>query len=189
MADRQYATVEDYRAMVTGAPTRQYTDAQVEYYLTVATAAVEQYTERIFSQETYTEKWRGDASNTHLVYQYPIISATSLEQDTIDTTPVNTAMDVSHLVLDDENVKIGRVELDSFDASGISSFSPSSLYTFVYEGGFAEIPLAVKHATALWCAELLRPDYAGVRDSAPEIIPMTTEQISELLAQYRRRRI
>jgi hypothetical protein len=173
--------------MVTGAPTRQYTDAQLDYYLQVATANVEQWTERIFEQQTYTEVYRGDGYNTHLVYEYPIISVTSIKQDTISDVSVETIMDPTKLVLDDRNLSVGRIELDGFDE--VTTFSPSSLYTLVYEGGFATLPIAVKHATVLWAAELLRPDYAGVRSDAPEIVPLTTEQITELLGPLRRRRV
>lgn len=187
MANRQYATADDYRTMVTGAPTRQYNDAQLDYYLQVATANVEAWTERIFSQQTYMERFRGDGSTTRLVYQYPVISVTSLQEETIADVPVTTVMDESKLILDDLNLSVGRIQLDGYDT--ISSFAPSSLYELVYEGGFAALPIAVKHATVLWTAELLRPDYAGVRSDAPEIVPLTTEQITELLGPLRRRRV
>lgn len=187
MANRQYATADDYRAIASGAPHRQYSDAQLDYYLQVATANVEQWTERIFQQQTYTETFVGDGSATHLVYEYPIISVTSLQEDTIAASPVTTVMDETALVLSDRNLGSGRIELDGTD--DVSAFSPSALYTLSYSGGFVEIPIAVKHATCLWAAELLRPDYAGVRSDAPEIVPLTTEQITELLGPLRRRRV
>jgi hypothetical protein len=74
-------------------------------------------------------------------------------------------------------------------ASGIDVFLPDAKYTIVYTAGYATLPPAIKHATALFVSELVKPDYGGAQDSTPEIIPMSSQQIADLLSIYRRRRI
>jgi len=186
---RQYATAAQYRDLVTGAPTRQYTDAQLDNYLQIATVNVEQFCERIFEQGTYTEVFVGDGRDSHLVYQYPVISVTSVDQDTIAISPVTVSYAVTRFMNTTQDLESGRLRMDGLDTSGITVWAADQKYTVVYEGGFVAVPPAVVHATALWCAELLRPDYAGPRTDSPDIIPMTTEQILELLEPIRRRRV
>lgn len=186
---RQYATADEYRALKSGAPNQQYQDVELDSYLQVATANVEQFCERIFEQQTYTEDFVGTGRASHLVYQYPIISVTSATQNTLAISPVQTAYDTDRFLLTTQNLASGRLLMDGLSTDGTTTWSGDSRWSVVYEGGFAEIPPVVKHATLLWTSELLRPDYAGVRSDAPEIIPMTTEQILELLEPLRRRRL
>lgn len=186
---RMYITADEFRAKKVGQPNRQYSDDQLEDLIAVATANVEAYTERVFSSASYTEKFRGDDSLTHLVYQYPIISITSLAETTIDTTPVTTNYDIAnHLVRTTTNDAMGRIEMDGLDPD-ISAFSSYSLYTVIYTGGYSVIPPAVKHATALWVSELLRADIDLRRENDERAIPLSSEQIAEILNPLRRRRI
>lgn len=186
---RQYLTADEFRTRkFFSMPNRQYDNSALDEYLQVATANVEAYCERIFAQQTYTEKFRGDGSTTHLVYEYPIQSVTSLQEVTLGTAPITTSYTVGNLILDDLNKSIGRVELDTSTAEQISAFRGDAIYTLVYVGGLSEIPVVVKHATGLWCAELLRMDY-GSTSQSPEIVPLTSQQIVELLQPLRRRRI
>lgn len=185
---RKYVTPAEYRALVTGSPVRQYSDEVLNSYIEIATANVEAYTERVFEAINYTEVFRGDNSRTYLVLEYPIISITSLTQNTVANPPVSTAMDISsRLVRTTDNNNMGRIELDGLDT--VTNFSAANLYTIVYRGGFESIPVTVKHATALWTSELMRPDYGGAQSRVPEIIPLTSEQIAEMLNPLRRRRL
>jgi hypothetical protein len=187
---RQYITADEYRARYVGSPQQgaKYNDAILETYIEIATANVEAFCERIFSEEEYTEVFRGDGSTTHLVYEYPIIDVATLTEATVETTSVTTTYDIDRLIRTTRNDSVGRIELDGLD-DNITSFSPLSLYTLEYTGGFTELPVAVKHATALWVSELMRPDYFPSDGRSPEVIPLTSEQIAELLIPLRRRRI
>lgn len=185
----QYATAQQYRDLVTGAPTQQYTDEQLDTYLKVATINVEQFTERIFIQQEYTEVFIGDGRDSHLVYQYPIASVTSVDQATIAISPAVVSYDPVRFQNTTQDLASGRLRMDGLDTSGITTWAADQKYTVVYVGGPAAVPDSVVHATALWAAELLSPDYAGPRDGSTAIIPMLTEQILELLEPIRRRRV
>lgn len=186
---RQYLTAEEFRTRkYFSMPNRQYDNAILDDYLQIATANVEAYCERIFTSQTYTEKFLGDGSTTHLVYQYPITAYTSLSKTTTGAAPVTTTYAVAKLIRHDINDGSGRVELDSASGEPFTNFSGDAIYTVIYTGGPTEMPVAVKHATGLWASELLRTDY-GSTAQAPEIVPMTSQQIVELLQPIRRRRV
>jgi len=184
-----YITPAEFRTKPFGIALRQYDDELLQEYIDIATANVDAFTERKFSQENYTEVFQGDNTDTHLIYEYPIQSLTGITQTTIASTPVTTSMSsMTNVILTDMNLAMGRVELNGLD-NNISTFSSGSLYTVTYTGGFAAAPAVVKHATALWVSELLKPDYGGAQESVPEIVPLSSQQISELLIPLRRRRI
>lgn len=185
---RQYITPAEFRAKPFGVALRQYSDPMLVDYIEIATANVETFTERIFAETTYTDTFKGDGSTTHLVYQYPITTIVSLDETTIEATPVVTAYDVAHFIRTSANDAIGKLEMDGLDEN-IFTFVGSNLYTVEYTAGFAAIPVAVKHATALWVSELIKPDYGGAQESVPEIVPLTSQQIGDLLIPLRRRRI
>jgi hypothetical protein len=186
---RKYITPDEYRARFTGAPQRgaKYDDSTLNAYIEIATANVEQYTERCFEWTEWSETFRGDGTATWLAYQYPmqtsgdyvpvieVLTTTGTTEGSIDfaTAAVNTTA----------NAAQGRIELD------VDTFGAGNLYRVTYTAGFAEIPVAVKHATALWVAELMRPDYFPGDGRTPEIIPLSSEQITDLLGPLRRRRI
>lgn len=184
---RQYITATEFKDKPLGIALRQYSTDQLESLIEIATEQVESFCERVFQQTTYTETFVGDGSTTYLTLQYPLISVTSITQVTIATTPVTTSVTQSTLVRTTETDKFGKVLLGP--ASEIDTFAPDSKYTIVYSAGYATLPPAVKHATALFVSELVKPDYGGAQDSTPEIIPMSSQQIADLLSIYRRRRI
>jgi hypothetical protein len=183
-----YITPAEFRVRPFGIALRQYTDDLLSEYIEIASANVDSFTERHFSEASYSEVFRGDGSKTHLVYQYPIVSITEITQKTIDTAPTVTTLDTDRLVRTSSNDAMGRIELDGLD-NNISSFGAGNLYTVEYVGGYATVPVAVKHATALWVSELLKPDFGGAQEEVPEIVPLTNQQIADLLVPLRRRRI
>lgn len=184
---RQYITADEFKAKPLGISLRQMETDQIDDFLQVATAAVENYCERIFSEETHVETFRGDGSKTYLTYQYPVVSITSITAKNLSTGDTVT-YDTEAVIDTSQNWASGRIEMDGTD-DNITSFSTGYLFTVTYVAGFADVPPVVKHGTALWATELMRPDYGGINQATPEIVPMTTEQIIELLSPYRRRRI
>lgn len=183
---RQYLTAEEFRTRkFFSMPNRQYDNSVLDEYLQIATANVEAYTERIFLSQQYTEKFQGDGTLTYLAEQYPLTAISSLTQTVISDGSVTNG-DPSKLVRTDRNDSISRIELTGTDS--VTSFRGDAIFTLIYTAGFATVPGVVKHATGLWCAELLRGDY-GNTDRAPQVVPMTSQQIVELLNPIRRRRI
>jgi hypothetical protein len=184
---RKYITAEEFKNKPLGVALRQYSSDQLDSLIEIATEQVESYCERVFEQTTYTETFIGDGTSTYLTNQYPITSITSLSQTTIATTPVTTTVTGSSLTRTTDGDKYGKIILGP--NSEITSFSAGSKYTIVYAAGYATLPPAIKHATALFMSELLKPDYGGAQDTVPEIIPISSQQIADLLGIYRRRRI
>lgn len=177
MTARQYMTAAEFRARPFGVPLRQFEDDQINEFLQVATEAVENHCERVFSSLDWTETFMGDGTDSFLVQQYPITAIKSITKDGValdeDSVFVRTTL----------NDNMGRLQLDG------DTFSASSTYVVTYTAGFSPVPATVKHATGLWATELMRPDYGGASGEVPEIVPLTTEQIVELLQPLRRRRI
>lgn len=184
---RKYITAAEFKDKPLGIALRQYSSDQLDSLIEIATEQVESYCERVFEQTTYTETFVGDGSGTYLTLQYPLISVTSISQTTIATTPITTSVTANTLVRTSETDKFGKVRLGP--ASEVEVFSPDAKYTIVYTAGYATLPPAIKHATALFVSELVKPDYGGAQDSTPEIIPLSSQQIADLLSIYRRRRI
>lgn len=184
---RKYITADEFKNKPLGIALRQYSSDQLDSFIEIATAQVEQYCERVFELTTYTESFVGDGTATHLTQEYPLVSVTSLSQTTLTTAPVTTNVTVGSLLRLSETDKYGRVALGA--SSEITSFSGASKYSLVYSAGYASIPPAIKHATALFMSELLKPDYGGAQETTPDIIPITSQQIADLLGIYRRRRI
>jgi hypothetical protein len=184
---RKYITADEFKNKPLGVALRQYSSDQLDSLIEIATEQVESYCERIFEQTTYTETFIGDGTATYLTNQYPIISITSLSQTTIATTPATTTVTASSLTRTTDADKYGKIILGP--SSQITSFAGDSKYTITYTAGYATMPPAIKHATALFMSELLKPDYGGAQDTVPEIIPISSQQIADLLGIYRRRRI
>jgi hypothetical protein len=184
---RKYITATEFKDKPLGIALRQYSSDQLDSLIEIATEQVETFCERVFEQATYTESFVGDGSSTYLTLQYPLTSVTSISETTIATTPVTTTITPSTLVRTSETDKFGKVLLGP--ASETTLFSPTSKYTIVYTAGYATLPPAIKHATALFMSELVKPDYGGAQDTTPEIIPLSSQQIADLLSIYRRRRI
>jgi hypothetical protein len=184
---RKYITAEEFKNKPLGVALRQYSSEQLDSLIEIATEQVETYCERIFEQTTYTETFIGDGSTAYLTNQYPIITITSLSETTIATSPVTTAVTAASLTRTTDADKYGKIIIGP--SSQITSFSPGAKYTIVYTAGYATLPPAIKHAAALFMSELLKPDYGGAQDTVPEIIPISSQQIADLLGIYRRRRI
>lgn len=179
---RRYITADEFKARPLGISMRQYTDEMLTDYIEVATAAVEDLCERVFEEAEYTERLRGDGTTTMRLANYPIaaidsITATAIGEETVET------IDTDDLIRTDLNDAAGILELAS------SAWSPGTIYEVTYTAGYDTVPGPVRHATAVWVSELLKPDYAGPTMEVPEIVPFSTQQIVELLTPYKRRRI
>lgn len=179
---RSYITASDFRALPLGVPLRQYTDEVIENYIEVATQNVENFCERIFESDEYAETFVGDWTSKFLVQNYPITAIDSITYTNISSGETGT-LDVATLIRSDVNDASGIVELYG------SAFAGDSLYVITYTAGYVDLPPAVKHATAVWVSELIKPDFGGVSSDVPEVVPFSSQQIVELLTPFRRRRL
>lgn len=179
---RRYITAEEFKARPLGISMRQYTDEMLEDYIEVATAAVEDLCERVFTEVEYTETLRGTGTEKLLLNNYPVVEIDSINETTI-SDGATESVDITGLIRSDLHDASGILELSD------GGWSAGSLYEVTYTAGYDTIPAPVRHATAVWVSELLKPDYAGPSLDVPEIVPFSTQQIVELLTPYKRRRV
>lgn len=179
-----YISVTEFKKLPLGVSLKSMEDETLQYILDVATGNVEQFCERVFSSAYYTEKVIGNDDTKILLWNYPVIQYVSVKQ-TLDGA--DTTISTSLLKRTTANDASGILELDGTDT--VSTFSSSAVYEIQYRAGYETIPYTIKHATALWASELLQPDYSGPQQQSIELIPATSEQISELLTLFKRRRI
>ena len=181
-----FITAEEFRRVPLGVSTKQMTDEDIEGLIQVAQDNVESLCDRHFASAYYTEEWMGDGSAAFIVEEYPVIQVVTLKQ--IDpSTLAEINFDVTLLQLFPHDKAAGIIRLDGYDT--ITTFSASYKYQIYYQAGYSAIPAAIKHAVKLWTAELLQPDFAGVNNNVPDVIPLTSDQILELTQKYKRIRI
>ena len=103
-----------------------------------------QYCGRRFVSETYTEYYDGDGSDKLIVKNYPIISVTSLHDDTNRLFQSYSEIDVSANVLLESGAGIVRLWNE------YSAFSKGKAnIKIVYVAGYTTIPYSLQHAALL----------------------------------------
>lgn len=158
------------------------TEAVLEFIET-ASEQVERFCDRKFLTGTRAESMWGSGSNALLLDEWPVTALNTVTY--VDSSGVTGTVDVSTLRFTESGV----VE---FANSANGPWRTDRLYTIEYVSGYAaaDMPKPIKHAVALWASDLMRPMYAGPsRERPPEMVPLTTEQIGELLDNFRRRRL
>lgn len=152
-------------------------------FIETASEQVEAFCDRKFLSSARTESVWGSGKNELLLDEWPVTAVATVTW--VDTSGVTGTVDVSKIrfssagVLEFINVVDGPWQKDR-------------RYTVSYTAGYTvgNMPRPIKHAVALWASDLMRPAFGGPsRERPPELVPLTTEQIGELLENYRRRRI
>ena len=182
-----YITVDEFRELPLGVSLKSMKEETIQYMLDVATGNVEQFCERVFASAYYAEVIMGNATDTLTLWNYPVIDYISLKQTTLGPAGGEVEMDVNSLIRTSMYDSAGLLVLSGYDS--VTTFGTGNIYTIEYQAGFETVPLTIKHATALWATELLQPDYSGPAQGSVELVPATSEQISELLTLWKRRRI
>ncbi len=158
------------------------TEAIIEFIET-ASEQVERFCDRSFLSATRIETVRGSGAMELMLDEWPVTALTTIA--TVDDSGTTGSTDVSTI---------------KFRSSGVLEFKNMTTgpwwkgvsYTVTYTAGYTvqTMPRPIKHAVALWATDLMRPAYAGPsRERPPEMVPLTSEQIGELLDNFRRRRI
>jgi hypothetical protein len=83
-------------------------EEELERLITVAQGLFEQYCGRKFDEATFTEYWNGDGTDLLFVKNYPIISITSIHDDTGDHTyGASTLIDpTTYAIINDNHVQM-----------------------------------------------------------------------------------
>lgn len=152
-------------------------------FLEVASDQVEAYCDRKFLSASRTESLWGSGKSQLILDEWPVTALASVTW--VDKAGSSGTEDVSLLRFSSSGV----IEwIDSSDGP----FYTGRYYTVTYTAGYAlaDVPRPVKHAVALWATELMRPAFGGVSaQRPPEFVPLSSEQIEDLLDNYRRRRL
>jgi hypothetical protein len=181
-----YITVAELKQLPVGVKFAALPEETLEEFIEIASENVENHTERKFTSAYYTDEFYGDGTAVFVVEQYPVIRVVSMKQ--IDpVTSAETIMLTTSVSSTSSDLGAGILRLSS--TATVPTFSSSYKYQIYYQAGYTTVPYGIKHATRLWAAELMQPDYAGVQNGVSDVIPLTSEQIIELLDPYKRRRI
>ena len=154
-------------------------DAGIQAFLDTATTQVENFCDRQLELGAVVQELDGNGQLQFLLREFPVASITSVTwEDEVGMTGTEAA------------------SLFRCTSSGIlrwkdptnGPFWLGRLYTITYQAGYATIPGPIKHATALWATELMQPAFnQGVQGKPTALIELSSEQIGELLEQYRRK--
>lgn len=146
-------------------------------FIETASQQVAIFCKRQLESGTVTQVLPGNGANKIVLGEWPVTAITSLTSE--DTSGTVTDLDVTKV---------------RFTESGIarlvdgSTFTTGYLYTFTYTAGYDPIPFPLKHATALWTTELLQPMFnQGSAGKPVALIELSSEQISELLENFKRK--
>lgn len=154
----------------------------LDVFIQNASEQVESYCERKFELQDHVETHYGTGSNKILLEQYPAHAVNSITYEDEFGGPYS--IDVSYVRLHPSGILEWKFPLTN------GPWRRDRMYVINYEAGFETIPGPIKHATALWVTELMRPNFAGPQpERAAELVPLSSEQIIDLLDNYRRRRI
>lgn len=108
---------------------------------------MESYCGRVFKQDNYTEYHDGEGESSLFTEQYPIISVTSIHDDTLRVFGAGTEIASSYIIVRED---IGLVRLD-----GTTFQSGMDNVKVVYSAGYATIPEDLESA----CIKLSMADY------------------------------
>lgn len=157
-----------------------------------ASTAVEDFCERKFLLQEHVETLRGKDSYRLILGEYPAASLTSVAWED-DTTGGTGTIDTALLRLTEDGIvefkRRGGINTGAYYAN-LDWFDRGRLYTVTYQAGYtaAEMPGPIKHAVALQVTELLQPNYGGPQAEVPELVPLSSQLIVDLLdPKYKRR--
>lgn len=156
---------------------------QLQVLIDTATTAIEDFCQRRFASQEHVEVLRGKDSYRLILGEYPLTGLTSVAWED-DATNTTGTIDTSLLrVIEDGWVEFKRKEAgrSGYVYAGPEWFDAGRVYTVTYTAGYATIPGPIKHATALQVAELLQPNFGGASQEVPELVPLSSQLIVDLL--------
>lgn len=187
-------TVDEFHSLPLGVKgPRAIPDAdKLAVLIETASTAVEDFCERRFALQEHVEVLRGKDSYRLLLGEYPTVSLTSVEWED-DTTGGTGTIDTALLRVDADGIiefkRRGGINVGAYYAN-LDWFDRGRLYTVTYQAGYAadEMPGPIKHAVGLQVTELLQPQYGGPQAEVPELVPLSSQLIVDLLdPKYKRK--
>ena len=143
-----------------------------------ASAQVENYCGRQLESGPVVESFYGRGSQYTLLREFPVTALSSLTwEDESGLTGTDSVNDLRFR-------SWGMLEWKS----SLNIFVPNRFYTVSYTAGYTTVPGPVKQAVALWVTELLQPAFnQGAAGKPTALVELSSEQIGELLEEYRRK--
>ena len=187
-------TVDEFKTLPLGVKgPRALPDADLlEALIETASDAVEDFCERKFLLQSHTEVLRGKDSYRLILKEYPLVSITSVAWED-DTTGGTGTIDTALLRADSAGIiefkRRGGINAGAY-YSNLDWFDRGRLYTVTYQAGYAaaDMPRPIKHAVGLQVTELLQPNYGGPQQEVPELVPLSSQLIVDLLdPKYKRK--
>jgi hypothetical protein len=177
-----HITLDEFKALPLGLKDSIFEkigDPAIQTFINTATTQVDNYCNRQLASAAVEQEMAGTGAQYVILREYPMTALASVTwEDELGQTGTE---DVTKL---------------RFTSSGIVSwknplygpFLTSRYYTFTYTAGYTTIPGPIKQATALWVTELLQPTFnQGQQGKATGLVELSSEQIGELLEEYRRK--
>lgn len=178
-------TIEEVKAYLGIADTDTASDKLLQNLSVGVSAWVERYCDRQFKSDTYTEQHDGCGLSEIQVDQYPIISVTSVHDDSERGFGADTLIATTDYVF---YANTGTIRLDG----GIFTKGIQNLKV-IYDAGYAKIPTDLAHAVVSLIADRFRnKEHQGVQSMAigSYKVTYTNEEIPgeirSILDSYRR---
>ena len=187
-------TVDEFKTLPLGVKgPKAFPESDIlERLIETATTAVEDFCERRFLLQEHVETLRGKNSYRLVLGEFPLASITSVAWED-DTTGGTGTIDTALLRVDAAGIvefkRRGGINAGAY-YSNIDWFDRNRVYTVTYQAGYAaaDMPGPIKHAVALQVTELLQPSYGGPQQEVPELVPLSSQLIVDLLdPKYKRR--
>lgn len=156
---------------------------ELEVLIETASKAIEDFCQRQFASQSHVEVLRGKDSYRLILGEYPATALTSVAWED-DSTGTTGTVDTALLRINEAGwVEYKRREAgrSGYVYAGPEWFDVGRIYTVTYVAGYETIPGPVKHATALQVAELLQPNFGGASQEVPELVPLSSQLIVDLL--------
>jgi hypothetical protein len=177
-------TIDDFRALPLGLKDSilgKIGDAALQNFIDTASVQVANYCDRQLESAEVVEEIEGNGMLILLLREYPMTELKSI------TWIDDLGMEGEEDILLFRWTKSGVLKWKSPVTWG-APFQRGRLYTVTYIAGYSPIPGPIKHATGLWVTELLQPVFnQGAAGKPTELVALSSEQIGELLEEYRRK--
>jgi hypothetical protein len=162
-------TVLEFKALPLGLPDKVFDkigDPALQIFIDTASTQVANHCSRQLESAEIEQEMDGNGDYVAVLREYPGTTGTE------DVTKLRVS---SSGIIRWVNKRYGP-------------FLRSRRYTVTYTAGYEVVPGPIKHATAIWTTELLQPVYnQGAAGKPATLIELSSEQIAELLEDYRRK--
>lgn len=177
-----HITIEEFKELPLGLKDTIFTkigETGLQAFINTASQQVDNYCNRQLASASVAQEIEGNGELMFLLREYPVTALTSVTWE--DDNGITGTDDVTDLRVTSSGILKWKNPNDG-------PFLEGRLYTVTYTAGYVTIPGPIKHATALWVTELLQPTFnQGSAGKPLQLVELSSEQIGELLEEYRRK--